>query len=171
MLQHCDDDKINLIHNWEKINWETMLYWQYSVNKRCDELDKDSNKWALQLVFNSCTTNLREQINTRYKDLPPVYQGTVTYVWIMYYFLFAKSSNTTEAMKKFLKIMKSKGLARIPHKNVVVFKKEVIVVCKHLHASGNLPEETTEDILEALKKCSVKKFHDLFKSYLQESTK
>ncbi|KAL7465923.1 hypothetical protein ACHAXS_006228, partial [Conticribra weissflogii] len=166
-----NDDEIDLIHDWEKIDWDTVLYWQYSINKRCDAVDKDSNKWALQLVFNSCTADLREQINLRYKDLPPVYQGAAVYVWIMYYFLFAKSRNTTEAMKKFLKIVKSKGLSRVPHENVVIFRKEVLAVCRRLYASGDLPEETTEDILEALKKSSVKKFRDLFESYAQEATK
>ncbi len=53
-----NDDEIDLIHDWEKIDWDTVLYWQYSINKRCDAVDKDSNKWALQLVFNSCTADL-----------------------------------------------------------------------------------------------------------------
>ena len=62
-------------------------------------------------------------------------------------------------------------MQRIKGENVVIAKKEVLAVCCRLHSTGELPEETTIDVLKGLKRCSVKSFRDLFDSYLQDATK
>mmetsp|Transcript_7314 Transcript_7314/g.15019 ORF Transcript_7314/g.15019 Transcript_7314/m.15019 type:complete len:368 (+) Transcript_7314:1137-2240(+) len=160
----------DLLRDWEKIDWKTVCYWQYSINKRCSPIEKDSNRWALQLFYNSCTVNLREQINVRYKPLPQGYKGGVMYTWVLFHCLFAKSRDTTAALKKFLKVFEQKGLQRIKGENVVITKKEMLAVCRQLFSTGE-PQQTTIDILKGLKRCSMKSFQDLFDSNLQDATK
>ena len=50
-------------------------------------------------------------------------------------------------------------------------KKELLAACKRLSASGNLPDETTADILEGLQKCSNMLFCDLFGGLAREEQK
>ena len=78
--------------------------------------------------------------------------------------LFNQSRHTAASLKSYIALFKKQGLQRknLKGENVVRVKKELLAVCKRLSASGNLPDETTVDILEGLHKCSNKLFRDLF---------
>ena len=154
----------DIIDSWECTDWEQACYWQYSINKRGDDELRQSASWAQSLSYNSCTASLREQIDMNYKKLQPVFQGAITYVWIKYKCMFARSRDTTASLKTFFKITETKGLGRIPGENVVYFAKEVLAVGKRLHTSGDLPEETIVDVLTGLTKCSCKQFKTVFES-------
>ena len=93
-----------------------------------------------------------------YKNLPANFQGAITFVWIKYKCMFARSRDTTASLKIFFKITESKGLGRIQGENVVYFAKEILAVGKRLNVSGDLPEETIIDVLTGLTKCSCKPF-------------
>jgi hypothetical protein len=118
-----------------------------------------------------CTTDLRDQINTKYKQLPDTFQGAITYAWVLLYCLFAASRDTTAALIKFLAIWCTKGLQRIKGENIVTAKHEVLAACRRLYASGNLPNEATIDVLKGLENCSVQAFRDIFALYWQDATK
>ncbi len=47
-----NSDQVDMIHNWEKITWTNVMYWQYAIKKRSGALQRDSNNWALLLVYN-----------------------------------------------------------------------------------------------------------------------
>jgi len=163
--------EVDMIDSWERTDWEQACYWQYSINKRGDDRVKETASWAQSLSYNSCTASLREQIDMNYKKLHPAFQGAITYVWIKYKCMFARSRDTTASLKTFFKITETKGLGRIPGENVVYFAKEILAVGKRLHISGDLPEETIVDVLTGLTKCSCKPFRTVFESYLQDAIK
>ena len=169
VLDLWNDDSVDLIESWEMITWEMAAYWQYSLNKRAGPDDRVSNEWAYLLIYNSCTTALRDQISIKYELLPPIFRGAITYCWILFHCLFAKSRDTTAALKKYLTFFAAKGLQRIRNESMVVAKREIMAVCKRLNSDGHLPTETTVDVLKGLQHCSVKAFRDLFALYQQEA--
>jgi hypothetical protein len=95
-------DAVDMLSAWESIDWVTVCYWQYSINKRANNEDCVSNAWASQLLYNSCTTDLRDQINLKYEHLPANFKGAVTYAWLLFYTLFARSRETVSVLEKFL---------------------------------------------------------------------
>ena len=170
LVGHVADMWINpyldLLNDWEQIDWYTACYWQYSLNKLTGKLDRQSNKLDFLLIYNLCTTDLRDQINLKYETLPLVFKGSITYCWALFYTLFTKSRDTTAALKKYLQFFSIKGLQCVRNESVVIAKKEIMAVCKQLYAADDFPEETTIDISKGLQKCSVKCFCDLlFFSY------
>jgi hypothetical protein len=170
-----DDGEIDMFESWDSIPFETVLYWQYSINKRCLADDKTSNQWAFQFLYNSCTSDLRDQINLKYKGLPIVFHGAVAYCWIIFHILFATSRDTTTALLKYLSIWKSKGLRRIKGENVVTASKELMAACRRLHATGHLPDEATADIISGFEKGSCTAFTEIFgdmrKDHVKETLK
>jgi hypothetical protein len=174
-IEHVADlwseERTNLLQTWDKVSWENACYWQLAINRRCDGANKESHSWAAQLLRNSCTSDLRDLVNTKYKSLSPEFKGAITYTWLICFNLFSKSRDTTAALKRYLKLFETKGLQRIRGENVVVAKKEVIAVCKRLDCTGDLPDETTIDVLRGLQRVTVVEFKDVFHSYHQEAMK
>ena len=54
-----EDDEHDMFLCWDAIPWQTACYWQLSINRRCLPEDKTSNHWALLLLYNSCTLDLK----------------------------------------------------------------------------------------------------------------
>ena len=113
VIDMWSSDSINMLAAWESISWETACYWQLSMNKRVEDDHRVSNAWTYQLLFNSCTTDLRDQINLKYDHLPLLFKGPVTYAWLLFYCLFARSRETISALKRFLKFF-CQGIAEAP---------------------------------------------------------
>ena len=162
---------IDMMLAWESIDWVTACYWQYSINKRANDEDRVSNAWTSQLLYNSCTTDLRDQINLKYEHLPATFKGAVTYAWLLFYTLFARSRETVSALKKFLEFFALNGLQKLRGESVVLAKKELVAVCKRLDAARDLPEDTPLDIIKGLQKCSVQPFCNYFAHQLHDATK
>ena len=56
----------------------------------------------------------------------------MTYAWLLFYCLFARSCETISALKKFLEFFSIKGLQRLRGESVIVAKKELVAVAlKH----------------------------------------
>ena len=96
---------IDMLMAWESISWATACYWQLSMNMRANDGHCVSNSWTYQLLYNSCTTNLHDQINLKYEHFPLLLTGPVTYAWLIFYCLIARSRETVSALKKFLKFL------------------------------------------------------------------
>jgi hypothetical protein len=45
-----NDNEVDLIRDWDQIDWQTACLWHYSINKRCLPDDQTSNYWALLLL-------------------------------------------------------------------------------------------------------------------------
>ena len=164
-------DQFDMMYCWDSIPWQTACYWQYSINKRCVEEDKISNHWALLLLYNSCTADLKDQINLKYKPLPDLFQGAVTYCWVIFFCLFATSRDTTSALLKYLQIWRSNGLRRIPGENVATAYKRLMAVARRLHATNNLVDEAIQDVIYGLEKGSVTAFTEIFSDMRKDYTK
>ena len=164
------DDQVDMMMWWEKITWRQACLWQLTLNRRVPvgSADRTSMDWALLLLYNSCTKDLKDQVGLKYDHLPPYYKGAVTYLWLLLQCLFKTSRDQIQSLKKFLKIFAKKGLRKYPGESVVKAKIPLMAACKRLHAVGQLDDDATTDVLQAFVKCSVPKFVNVFSLMLQE---
>ena len=57
---------VDMLKSWESISWDTACYWQLSMNRRVNDKHRVSMAWTYQLLYNSCTSDLRDQISPKY---------------------------------------------------------------------------------------------------------
>ena len=165
-----NDDQVDMLMWWERITWRQACLWQLTLNRRVPVGSEDHTTmdWALLLLYNSCTKDLRDQVGLKYDHLEPYYKGAVTYLWILLQCLFKTSRDQIQSLKKFLKVFAKKGLRKYPGESVVKAKVPLIAACKRLYAVGQLDDNATTDVLQAFTKCSVPKFVSVFSLMLQE---
>ena len=159
-----NDDGVDMMTCWEEITWEMVCYWQLTINRRTtrDSPDRESNTWATMLIYNSCTHDLREQIQNKYDVVGSSFRGAITYTWILFQCLFANSRDSVSSLLKFLDIFAKKGLMRHKGENVVRAKIEVSAACRCLAATGDLPPSASLDVLKGLQRTSVERFKNFY---------
>ena len=76
-----NDDGVDMMTCWEEISWETVCHWQLMINRLTTiySPDRKSNTWATTLIYNSCTHDLREQIQNKCDVVGPSFRGAITY--------------------------------------------------------------------------------------------
>jgi len=161
-------EDIHILSGWDTVSWETACLWQWAVNTAMSDEDLQSSKWAKMLLYESCTTEMRELVMSEYSALDICFRGGVTFAWILCKKLFGLNRDTTAALIDFLKHFRSKGLRRYRGENVVHAKKELLAACNRLAEAKELPLETPIDIITGLTLCSVTDFKNLFEHMLQE---
>ena len=161
------DDTKNMFLHWDSMTWEQICLWQRTINKWAGVDDRTSSRWAQSFLYKSSTVDLRERVDSQYKNLPADCKGGVTYLYLQLRIMFHMSRDTITALKKYLKLFEEKGLRRIRGENVVVAEKEIVAVCTRLKEVNALPDETVVDVLEGLTNCSVPDFTKLFDFLLQ----
>ena len=173
LLDLWNDDQADLLESHEKFTWNQVCLWQLTLNRKVPvgSPDRTSMDWALMLLYNSCTKDLRDQIDLKYDHLHTCYKGAVVYLYIILQCLFKTSRDQIQSLKKFLKIFAKNGLRKYPGESVVKAKIPLMAACKRLYAVGQLDDDATTDVLTAFTKCSVPKFVSVFSMMLQESTR
>ena len=168
----CDifnEDGKNMFVHLDSISWANVCLWQKTINKWAHVDDRTSSRWAQAFLHKSSTQDLHERVESQYKNLPSIYKGGVTYLYLQLKIMFHISRDTINALKKYIKIFQEKGLRRIRGENVVIAEKEINAVCSRLNEVHALPDETVIDVLEGLTNCSVPEFTDLFNFCLQST--
>jgi hypothetical protein len=129
--------------------------------------DQVSSKWLKMLLYESCTTEMKEVLMTEYGNLEVCFLGGLTFAWMLCNKLFGLNGNTTAALVNFLKLFWNKGLHCYRGENVALAWKELLAVCSRLAEAKELPQETSVDLLMGLTLCSVDQFKTLFEHKLQ----
>jgi len=80
-----NDDQADMLESHEKFTWKQVCLWQLTLNRKVPvgSADRTSMDWALLLLSNSCTKDLRDQIDLKYDHLPAYYKGAVVYLYII----------------------------------------------------------------------------------------
>ena len=162
-----NNDGQNLFQHWDSLNWEQVCLWQKAINRQTGPNDRTSSQWSQSFFYKSSTQELRERVDSTYKNLPASMKGGITYLYLQLRIMFHMSRDTITALKKYLKYFEEKGLRRIKGENVVIAEKEIVAVCTRLNEVNALPEETVVDVLTGLTHCSVPDFKELFLFFLQ----
>ena len=118
--------------------------------------------WALILLKNSCTPDLKENINLRYEGLPTHFKGPVTYLWILFDELFATTSDQIQSLKSFFTYFESKGLRKYPGEAVPRAHIPVLAAARRLWSKNQLEPAQVKCVLKGFTKCSVPNFVKVF---------
>ena len=153
----------------DTIKWtSTACTFQWAINSAMADEDQMSSKWLKMLLYESCTTKMKEVIMLEHGSFPDGFCGGVTFAYILCCKLFGLNRDTTASLVSFLKLFLNKGLHCYQGENIALAHKELLMVCSHLSEAKELPQDTPLDILHGLTLCSVDKFKTLFKHKLQK---
>ena len=100
----------NILTAWNTIDWNTAMTYQWAINTVMTNEDQVSSKWLKMLLYESCTTEMKDVVMLEYGNLPVCFCGGVTFAWILCHELFGLNRHTTAALIKFLKLFRDKGL-------------------------------------------------------------
>ena len=162
-------DEAHILTSWDTIAWNTACTYQWAINSAMSDEDQLSSKWLKMLLYESCTTEMKEVIMLEYNNLEDGFRGGVTFAYILCRKLFGLNRDTTASLVSFLKLFLNKGLRRYQGENVSLARKELLAVCSRLAEAKELPQETPLDILHGLTLCSVQEFKTLFEHKLQQT--
>jgi hypothetical protein len=129
--------------------------------------DQVSNKWLKMLLYESCTTEMKEMLMLEYGNLDVCFRGAVTFAWMLCNKLFELNWDITAALVNFLKLFWNKGLRCYQCENVALARKELLAVCSPLAEAKEFLQETPVDLLTGLTLCLVDEFKTLFEHKLQ----
>jgi len=162
-------DEAHILTSWNAIGYDTAMTYQWAINTHMLDEDQVSSKWLKLLLFESCTSEMREVVAVKYDALKECFKGGVMYAWILCDQLFGLNRETTAALVNFLKLFRNKGLRRYQGENVALARRELLAVCSRLCEAKELPQETPLDLLYGLTLCSVSEFKGLFEHKLQQA--
>lgn len=160
-------EDVHILTSWDIIEWIIACTYQWAINSAMLDKDQMSSKWLKMLLYESCTTEMKEVIMLEYGDLPDGFSGGVTFAYILCCKLFGLNRDTTASLIGFLKLFLNNGL-HYQGENVALAWKELLAVCSRLSKEKELPQETPLDILHGLTLCLVEEFKSLFEHKLQE---
>jgi hypothetical protein len=124
--------------------------------------DQVSSKWLKMLLYESCTTEMKEVLMLDYGNLDVCFRGGVTFAWMLGNRLFGLNWDTTAALVNFLKLFWNKCLRHCQGENVALAQKELLAVCSRQAEAKELPQGMPVDLLMGLTLCSVDQFKTLF---------
>jgi hypothetical protein len=163
-----DESEINLWTDWDRCTITQVKAWQYSINKRFSPQDQTASTWLYLFAYNSSTHALRTEVNKKYTRIPKNQRGGVCYLYLSLCEMFQMSREVKDAMYTFLRLFRSKGIARYTGKNVLKASSEVLGICKRLEAANALLDDHLYDVLCGLSICTNARFRDTFR-FLRQS--
>jgi hypothetical protein len=148
-------DDAHILTVWNTISWKTTCTYQRPINTALSDEDQVSSKWLKMLLYESCTTEMKEVLMLKYGNLDVCFHGGVTFAWMLCNKLFGLNRDITAALVNFLKLFQNKGLHCYQGENVALAWKELLAVCSHLAEAKELPQEMPIDLLKGLTLCLV----------------
>ena len=158
-----DESETNVWIDFDKVDYETVLAWQYSINKRFSVENRIASRFLKEFVYNSSTDSLKEAVGPKYEKLPRNQRGGVIYTYLTLCEMFVMSREVKQAMLNFLDSFKKSGLTKYAGENVLLAASEVLGVCKRLDAVKSLQDEHVHDVLTGLAICNNSRFKGVFK--------
>jgi hypothetical protein len=127
-------DDAHILTAWNTISWKTACTYQRAINTALSDEDQVSSKWLKMLLYESCTTEMKEVLMLEYGNLDVCFRGRVTFAWMLCNKLFGLNWDTIAALGNFLKLFQNKDLScyQDQGKNCALAWKELLAVCSHL---------------------------------------
>ncbi len=160
-------ENAHILTAWNTISWMTACTYQWAINTAMSDEDQVSSKRLKMLLYESCTTEMKEVLMLEYGNLDVCFCGGVTFAWMLCNKLFGLNQDTTAALVNFLKLFQNKGLRCYQGENMALAQKELLAVSSHLAEAKELPQEMPVDLLTGLTLCLVDQFKTLFEHKLQ----
>ena len=164
-----DESENNIWECWDTMDYEQVLAWQYSINKRFSLSDRVASKWLKEFVYASSTDSLRSAVDKKYGKLGKNAKGGVLYLYLTLCEMFQMSKEVKNAMLTFIEFFKKHGIAKYEGENVLVAAEQLLGVCKRLDAVKALTEEHVHDILTGLSIVNNSRFKSMYKLMAEQS--
>jgi hypothetical protein len=145
-----DESETNMWTDWDSIDERQAVTWQWCINKFFSEEDCTSSTWLKVFLVNSCTPELRKEVDKKYAKLDNSKKGGVSYLYFMLHCCFTMTREVKKAIIDYLSFWKSKGLAKVPGENMALSELQLLRSCKRLAAVRALHKEVVINILEGL---------------------
>ena len=140
--------------NWEALNANTVYSWQYTINKRGADVDRQSSRWLLEFLENPSTSELRAKIDRDYAKLPVNQQGGVVYLWLLLTSMFVMTREVQEACREAIRAWGQKGATVYPGENFFSAQEEIIGIAKRLNTVNGLDDTLTLEVFRGCTKTS-----------------
>ena len=129
-----DNTKNNVWSCWDAMNFDQVIAWQYSINKRFSLQDRIASRWLKEFVFSSSTDSLRSAVEKKYGKLNKNSKGGVIYLFLTLRKMLQMSKEVKLAMLTFIEFFKKNGIAKYSGENVLLAAEQLLGVCKCLDA-------------------------------------
>ncbi len=143
-------DNAHILTAWNTISSRTACTYQWAINIAMSDEDQFSSKWLKILLYESCTTEMKEVLMLEYGNLDVCFRGGVTFAWMLCNKLFGLNRDTIAALVKFLKLFWNKGLHCYQSENVALAQKELLAVCSRLVEAKELTHENASWLADRL---------------------
>jgi hypothetical protein len=88
----------HILTAWNMISWKTSCTYQWAINNTAmSDEDQVSSKWLKMLLCESCTTEVKEVLMLKYRNLDVCFCGGVTFAWMLCNKLFGFNQDTPVA--------------------------------------------------------------------------
>jgi len=91
-------EEAHILTAWDTISWDTAATYQWAINTHMLDEDQISSKWLKMLLFESCTSEMRDVVMLEYGNLDQCFRGGVMFAWILCRKLFGLNRDTTAAL-------------------------------------------------------------------------
>ncbi|KAL7462232.1 hypothetical protein ACHAXS_002621 [Conticribra weissflogii] len=150
---------ICLLDHYGKVSLGVVKQWTADLMEMGTDEELENQQWILQLAKNSCTIELQRRIDIEFDKLDTKYQGGAVYLKLIFNFLVKMTDSVVTALQRYVKSFATKGLGRYSGENPGIAQTELVAICTRLDEVGKLLNDSVNDILDGLQKCS----HDQFK--------
>ena len=106
-------DDAHILTSWVTIEWTTACTYQWAINSAMSDEDQLSSKWLKMLLYESCTTEMKEVIMLEYNNLEDGFRGGVTFAYILCRKLFGLNRDTTASLVSFSQALPQQRLASL----------------------------------------------------------
>ena len=141
---------------------ETIMAWQYSINKRFSLEDRTGSRWLKEFVYKTSSDSLKSAVTKKYDKLNKRCRGGVMYTFLVLREMFLMSKDVKKAILNFVDLFKARGLTRYTGESVLKASEELLGVLKRLHSVGGVTDEHVYDILQGLSICNNSRFKEMF---------
>jgi hypothetical protein len=107
-------DNTHILPPWNTICWMTACTHQWAINTAMSDEDQVSSRWLKMLLYESCTTEMKEVLMLEYRHLDVCFCGAVTFAWIFCNKLFGFESGHHCSISQLLEALSEQGLTLLP---------------------------------------------------------
>jgi hypothetical protein len=157
----CAAPRINLLEDYRKVSWESVLEYQRFVTLYLSDADVESSLWVRKKLDNSVDDSLLVQIKQRFDKLPKVQRGGITLWKLLVDTLYANSFENKTLIVNYLTNHK---LSDTPGHDVSMSYSCFVAAARSLD-ERDLPSDIVDRYLKSMLDCNVEEFVDVVRAF------
>ena len=162
-----DPFTIDLTKSYPTLTEENLQHHVYFLRKYGQEYDLENLDWSLELLENSCDTDLREKVNEKIQSL---HQGLISGPIYFYYVITLISSTSETVANTIINRLDNLHLNQTEGENVSTVVSLVKGAVKHLQNVDHLPQDINTRVIKIFQTTSAPDFNDIF-TYMSNALK